>query len=799
MGRLRKAYLAMLRKILGHKENEFVSNGSLLNATQSLDARVRLAADRLLYTQRLFQVGPEFLQRLVHLESQFCSEDSWLHGLRADLRWLQQVVPQSLSEGDVTDLTGLIDRWQQGAKSWKSTVRRALRRHMLQEEVMHDAHAFHRSILSQLRAAGATFLSDVNDLGADDRDRHELHTCGCGRSFTTSQGLALHQRKRHGVHAQEHQFVTGATCPACLRFFWTSNRLAMHLAYIPRGGGINQCFATLSKTRFVGEFQSQTLPSTHAHAVRLDSLQAEGPRPELADSRLGQIEALQQDIALLEQALVDYERPGDHVAAGLRLGDALTTFTSKWVDNCRQTEQMDADVLADGWIRLLDVYGCEFDEWAAYVFHQWGEHMLPDLVAQLIDGELEHIIDDQFAEIVDLFPRTEQMRRLSRMRTRYAQLCLDVQQPDIPHRPVRRGTANERERNATRQKVPSSYHNQVKWQESLKAMQWDRMPSCDKLPSIPNLEIGDARPCLLAVHLFSGRRREGDLHWHLQRFASALGVRFVILSMDTAVSPWYGDLWHSSPSWRKLEQCYKLGLVALTMVGSPCETFSEARFTPPPPEELVKWPRPLRSTEWFFGLSDLTNRELHQVHAGTNFFLQGLQALSSHITHGGLFLSEHPGMPKDPTRPSTWRAPLTVLLRGHADVGLSHIGQWQWGADAVKPTGLLAHRLPRLHHSLYSCRVAEARRPEVAMIGKAPNGEFRTAHLKEYPAALSQAFATAFCDQVRDDLRAGRIAEAQQWADLPNGFALRDWIFEAAQASAQIRLEATALPDYQPR
>ena len=104
-----------------------------------------------------------------------------------------------------------------------------------------------------------------------------------------------------------------------------------------------------------------------------------------------------------------------------------------------------------------------------------------------------------FAEIVDLFPRTEQMRRLSRMRTRYAQLCLDVQQPDIPHRPVRRGTANERERNATRQKVPSSYHNQVKWQESLKAMQWDRMPSCDKLPSIPNPNLGDWRcPALFA-------------------------------------------------------------------------------------------------------------------------------------------------------------------------------------------------------------------------------------------------------------------------------------------------------------
>lgn len=798
MGRLRRAYLAMLRKILGGRGDAFVSNSHLLYATQSLDARVRLASDRLLYAQKLFQVGPEFLQRLVHLEQQFCGDDSWMSGLHADLQWLKQVLPQSLHGEDVRDLTHLIDRWQQGAQSWKNTIRRAVRRHKLQEEIMHDAHAVHHDILAKLRSAGATFSPDVDQVGVVERGQQELHHCGCGRAFTSSQGLALHQRKRHGVHAPEHQYVTGATCPACLRFFWTSNRLAMHLAYVPRGGGVNQCFATLSKADFVGEFQSQTLPSTHANAVRLDSIQTEGPQPTWEDARHVRIAGLQRDIDALIMALTHYDQPADHVEAGLKLGDALTAFTTKWADSCRRLGSRDADVLADGWIRMLDVYGRDFDEWAAFVFQQWGEHMLPDVVAQLLDGELEYI-DDQFAEIIDLFPRAERLRTLSRLRTCHAQLCQEVQQPDLPHRPVRRGTANERERNATRQRVPSSYHQQVHWQETLRAIQWEQMPSCDTLPTIPNPEIGDHRPCLLAVHLFSGRRREGDLHWHLQKLSVGLGVRFVVLSMDTAVSPWYGDLWHSSPSWRKLEQCYALGLVALTMVGSPCETYSEARFTPPPPEETVRWPRPVRSTEWFFGLPDLTNRELHQVHAGTNFFLQGLQALSSHIVGGGLFLSEHPGMPKDPDRPSTWRAPLTVLLRRHAAVCPSHINQWQWGADAVKPTGLLAHCLPRLHRSLYSCSLPDARRPVTAAIGKAHDGAFRTAHLKEYPAALSAAFATAFCDQVRDDLRAGRIAVAKQWSTLPNGQALCDWIQEAAQASAQIRLGATVLPDYQPR
>ena len=241
-----------------------------------------------------------------------------------------------------------------------------------------------------------------------------------------------------------------------------------------------------------------------------------------------------------------------------------------------------------------------------------------------------------------------------------------------------------------------------------------------------------------------------------------------------------------------LEKCYDAAIVALTMVGSPCETFSEARYTPPPPGDVSRWPRPLRSTENFFGLPDITNKELKQAQTGTNFFLQGLQALGSHIVRGGLFLSEHPGMPTDPDRPTTRRAPLTQLLRKHPDVHLSHIQQWRWGAEAVKPTGLLAHRLPKLLASLYACSVPDAQRPTTAAIGKSPEGEFRTAKLKEYPTALSAAFAKAFGDQLRTDLR-------MPWDQIHEGQSLRGWIREAAEAGSEIRANAEALPDYQPR
>jgi len=797
MDKLRKVYHTMLRKIYKHSDEEHLSNAQLLHATQALDVRVRLAIDRLSYAQRLFQVGPEFLQQLVHLEFQHCKDSSWLTGLYADLSWLRQTLPNDLPFDDREDLTQLIDYWQAGPQQWKRSLRKAVRRHRLQEEIMLDAKCFHRCIFNGLKAGGASFIPDFNGLFA--AERHELHVCECGRAFTSSQGLALHKRKSHGLHAQEHEFVTGATCPACLRYFWTSNRLALHLAYMPRGGGVNECFNALTKAQFVGGFQSQTLPSTHAHAVRLDALQAEGPPMPMDDARLQMLAAVEAEIAELEELMQCFERPEGHLEAGLHLGDVLTAYTKNWIRQKQLHGEVVTMDLADGWIQLLDVHGQDFDEWAAFVFQQWGEHILPDISAGLLDGEIEYLLDEQFADTAELFPRTERLRRLARARVRHDQLSAELQQPDRPHRPIRLGTANGRERVTTRQRVPSAFHEQVQWHDALRTMRWDSMPSCRTIPTISSLDAANDKPCLLVVHLFSGRRREGDLHWQLQELAEGLKVNFVVLSMDTAVSPWYGDLWHSSTAWRQLEQCYVHGLVALTMVGSPCETYSEARFTPPPPGEAAKWPRPLRSMDWFYGLPDLTNRELKQVHTGTNFWLQGLRALGCHVTHGGLFLSEHPGMPKDPERPTTWRAPLTELFRQHPDIHLSHIGQWQWGAEAVKPTGLLAHRLPRLLQSLYACSLPDAVRPTTAAIGKAADGEFRTSRLKEYPTALSRAIAVAFCDQLRSEISAGRLAEVKPWRSIPNGPALRDWIQATATASAQIRQNATALPDYQPR
>ena len=72
-------------------------------------------------------------------------------------------------------------------------------------------------------------------------------------------------------------------------------------------------------------------------------------------------------------------------------------------------------------------------------------------------------------------------------------------------------------------------------------------------------------------------------------------------------------------------------------------------------------PRPLRSAERIFGLKGLTKRDLRQLSQGTQFYLQTTITIAWAICTGGLYVSEHPAPPEDPSIASVWKAPWTEL------------------------------------------------------------------------------------------------------------------------------------------
>ena len=791
---LRKAYIGFLRKVLRLPYDAHLSNARVLSMANTADVRILLAFDRLSYARKVFTVGPDFLQHLLHVD---CgnSADSWLHGLAADLRWLNTVVPGSTPFTDTMDFTEVIDFWQHRSLPWKRILKRAWTICTAQEYMMTDLHELSTTFFGILKGAGAEFDPDPAD--AQEPTREDSHHCPCGRSFTTAQGLALHRVKAHRQFAPEHNFVCGATCPHCLRFFWTSSRLQQHLAYIPRRGGGNACYQAILARGYKTDYLAVKAPPSLQGTVRLDSLPTLGPCGQFAPIGQLEIAEVERQIQELEEELVVKVCPEDHLALGQALCERLSRCTEMWIDRFRGGCEVPEHLtdLGDWWMRLLFTFDPQFEEWTEFVFLSWGSHVLPDIIANILDGELEFHIEKIYYDIYSVLPRTECQTRLDFARQRLRRLREEQDVAPGPHRPRRFGTANERERRATAQRVPSSFSQQAEWLARLRLLKWTTLPRDQAVPLFAQVR---GQRHFLFVHLFSGRRREGDFHACVAEWAEQHNFTATILSMDTANSYTMGNLQMCSASWAELLSCYKHGLVSATLAGTPCETFSEARHQQEEvdqQEHLLprRLPRTLRSWERLLGLEGLTRRELAQLHTGSAFFLQGAVLIAYQVITGGYFISEHPAPPLDEARASIWTSPWLTLLRDHPDVHLHIVPQWKFGATVPKPTGLLALRLPFFIRSLYKHADQNLVKPKAVAIGRDSEGNFRASCHKEYPARFSAGLARAVTDQLDQDIRQGRISSP---GECPGH--LHSWIQEAEAACGAIRQGTRWLPDFQP-
>eukprot|EP00435_Cladocopium_sp_Y103_P015706 s4778_g3.t2 len=311
--------------------------------------------------------------------------------------------------------------------------------------MMTDMQRLHSTFISVLRQGAAEFDPDFDMPQVT--ERMEVFTCPCGKQFSTPQGLALHRVRAHQQYAPEHRFINGASCPNCLRFFWSSARLQQHLAYIPRGGGANRCYQALLDQNYSTDYQAEAIPRPLCGALRLDALQAAGPLPLRPHAGLIAIEEIQDEINTIETELQVTVRPEDHLAADL----------------------------GDWWLRLL--FTC--DAWAELVFLSWGEHILPDLLADALDGNIEFDIERTFLDIQQTMPSTEGRSRLTWLRQRLRFLQGEIDAEPQPHRPVRTGTANQHERMTTSQKVPSAYMTQADWLEILRTARHQQLETTE--------------------------------------------------------------------------------------------------------------------------------------------------------------------------------------------------------------------------------------------------------------------------------------------------------------------------------
>ena len=244
----------------------------------------------------------------------------------------------------------------------------------------------------------------------------------------------------------------------------------------------------------------------------------------------------------------------------------------------------------------------------------------------------------------------------------------------------------------------------------------------------------------IILHEFAGRRRIGDYQWYVDHLCGdSAGFLLHVVSVDIVIDQKYGDL--SDPAIQAFWiNGIMSGWVQGFLGGPPCATWSRARSVQSAPVAARRLPRPVRSASQLWGLSSLALRELATVSEGNDFLGFCLEAMTALAVQSMTGILEHPAEPPEEEFPSIWKLPIVQLLLSLPGAQRVKFAQGLMGASSPKATELFVLNLPDLLLTLHTWRVT-ADLPKGCSIGRRHNGEFCTAHLKEYPPALCAAFA----------------------------------------------------------
>ena len=758
-------------------------------------AELRLAAGRLQYAARVWTVGPKALVAALEREAEV-STRSWMEAILHDLEWCRNMLQQQFPSEEVCPFA-LAHYWRNFPKKWKRLVKKAYTISLFEEATAAEVRAWHQEIFAVVKTNGG-------EIGGRGTEPDGMFTCHCGKVCRNAQGLSVHKWKKHAEHAPEHRFVSGASCPICLRWLWSSHRVRMHLSYVPRNGGVNKCYEALMARGNVQEEESRQLVKLPAQlkGFRLESLQCYGPAPIVQRAVDEHIQFVEKELFKAKENLKSFPRleeiPLDKLDV---ISGSFRGTLEVWRERFGQVSNEEQCVkLRNMWIDVL----CELADYAegyneyivSVVFLEWGRNVLPSLYEDWADGEMENVVEEAFYKVamdIELYHlESEEAQLQSRLHHAIHRRDEEDKIPEAPHRPARYGPAYKLGGRKQITAMARRYRDQDGWHRSSSQWKWEReVRECP----MPWLRQVKSRKCYLILHFFSGRRRKNDFHDAVNQLTANLPYDVVVLSLDTAVDGAYGDLASGGRTWQHLTDLIIRGGVAAALAGPPCETFTEARHWLPEdisPEEAKKWPRPLRSNEEPWGLPNLKLREVKQLKQGSVFALQMLWAMAALWAKGGCMLLEHPAPPKRQERATIFRTPIVQLLLQLVDFNLNVIRQKEWGGLSPKPTGILAMRTPNFWRSMrrWATTSKEDEKKSEPMIGR-EDGGFRTAKLKEYPTNLAYGFAQTLLDRIAQRHQAGP-GEVQ---DLPKE--LLQWCDRAHEVSSKIRTEATMLPDFQ--
>ena len=453
----------------------------------------------------------------------------------------------------------------------------------------------------------------------------------------------------------------------------------------------------------------------------------------------------------------------------------------------RRTEQWAADQgvsdLVDEWTTAMQKWEQEHDtphEVSQWIFIRWYREKMRDTVDESDDPEL---IAKAENDGYDLFTALPLHRILAR------KPVWDARSQVLPP-PSTCGVAAPKHTYSN--EIYSAYNDQDGFLADLLN---PTLHQARERPPVPYIVSPQGERILLVLHLFSGRRRTWDFHHWVTELSQTLleGWQVWTLSFDTAVDERDGNL--LGQNYDRLYRLAAEGIFTGSMGGPPCETFSPARHMEKPADIQGKWPRPLRSSTWLWGLPNLSMREIEQMRVGSKLYIHNTLIDLQVVKHGGFALLEHPADPQEDPKPSTWQSRFhTVYAKALPGTTPIRIDQWKFGASSVKPTVIRSMggdgqtKFDLLRHQDH-----DLPRPTKVLKGVDERGQFRTAEAKEYPALLSKALATTLLQEIARGIQC-RPLRGISAAFLGKDF---EWLAQVARNSSCIKANAVWLPDYQ--
>ena len=249
---------------------------------------------------------------------------------------------------------------------------------------------------------------------------------------------------------------------------------------------------------------------------------------------------------------------------------------------------------------------------------------------------------------------------------------------------------------------------------------------------IPRLRFRE----VLAVHFFSGTRREGDFQYWIDRIRTFEGLVVTAVSVDILYDSVKGDLTNHDTQQKWLGLAYA-GIIVSAVMGPPCNTWSVSRWRAL--WALDNGPRPLRFLDQYFGAPSLRLTELKQVILGNSLLFFALSMVFALGLTGRVAVLEHPDVPDyGPPIPTIWSTGAFAALKKLPGAEVLQLHQGLYGAKSPKPTRLCV--TGGLNSREIFRRFETFPMPKALRMQKIDK-QFSTAALKEYPSAFSCAIA----------------------------------------------------------